>query len=117
MIEKWVSELKVGDKVYVSNPHRHGSGDIKFVEKITKTQVTVNDSRFMKKSRRIIGSYLNIWISEWTQEREDKIRKEEEHCKRREELMSRLNSVSWYSYTNEQLQGIVKVLDTYKKEV
>jgi hypothetical protein len=98
--EAWLKSLKVGDTVIVESGW--GRGRLGKVERITGTQVIVNDTRYRKKDGGMVGAhgYSRENIYEGTAERVAVVRQAW--------LADRLANFTWNRLTLEQLEAIYK---------
>ena len=108
----WVHKLEAGDKVFVVYPSypEAAKNQVWPVTKTTKTQVTVNNTRFMKSTCFEFGRAWwdksgPVRITEWSQEREDRLLWEQ--SRKRMELLSKITLIRWNDLSEEQLQGII----------
>lgn len=101
-----LEELKVGDLVIVGRGY--ASDVVAKIDRVTKSQLIVNNRNFWKKNGRVVGG------DPWCCDRII-IATEENLCnlkrlKRMKELIAYLRDVSWSKYPLESLELFVEVL-------
>ena len=117
-IEKWLSELKVGDRFKINNTYGDGF-EIHTISRETKTQffygTIFNDGHqnaFRKSDGRVIGSYVDYrgyrYVRPVTQEDHDKIEKKI--------MVSALKEFNWYKLNVNQLKEIMKLVNKTVRE-
>ena len=106
-MDKWISELKVGDKVIVVGNHYDR---VDRVRKVTKTQIILAEDRhkYNKKAGCSIGTerFHHQYITEATDENVENTNRF--YNKRR--MTEKLQNVDWKNYDNETLEKIIAVL-------
>ena len=96
---KWMDELKAGDEVIVSRGYGAGSDSVEIITRATKTMIVVGQTRFSRKTGRMVGpsGWSSVRIGECTEEAKTEIarNKEEGVAKYRlGELYDRRNHLS-----------------------
>lgn len=106
-----LENLKVGDLVVVSGSFTSGD-ELRKIERVTKSQIVVNNRHFWKKDGRLVGRVEWCYgiIKPVTEKDIEHINK----AKQKDELLSFIRKVAW---CNLSLESLKTICDAVKKEI
>jgi tartrate dehydratase beta subunit/fumarate hydratase class I family protein len=110
-MEKWVEELKVGDKIYTP-PAGMTGGTIHTITKITKTEIVTKTNRFNKETKKATtsnSSWYAIYFEQFTPE----LQAAYNHSK----LVKEVNKINFRSLSTENLEKILEIALSEEKIV
>jgi hypothetical protein len=104
--QKFYKNLKVGDKVIISNRF---SEHIASVTRLTKTQIIVGMYKFRRRDCGLVGASVYSFTSmhEATEDSIKRIKTEQ----LRKKLVDKIREVAWHNQSNETLININNILD------
>jgi hypothetical protein len=102
-MEKWVEELKVGDKIYTPPTNIRG-GILHTITKITKTEIVTKTDRFNKETRKSTTSN-SPWYSVYFKQFTPEVQAAYDHSK----LLRKVNKINFSSLSTENLEKILEI--------
>jgi DNA replicative helicase MCM subunit Mcm2 (Cdc46/Mcm family) len=104
----FLENLKPGDRVVISSGGVSDRKRVGRVERLTKTQIIVDGSRFRKSDGWQPGDY---WNRAWLQEASEETIKEIAARQRRRQIVAKIQKFRWDTLPDDLLQQVVDLLE------